>query len=608
MTDTIVKMGAPTAEYFVPDDRLTENTKATLDTDPQSATYGKLQFQLAPWGRCILDGQKDCWTIAELKAADPELKFAHQGDTQLADGTTIKTANLGGDAGHADGNMTAAQARDFYGNTALQVARVRYSWDDKLGLVGAGIVWPSVMEDQTAQAKIMASATSLDARYIQDERAYRLVGACMVSVPGLPLRRASLVEFAQYEFDGMFTPIIFAHAGSGPMPILADNRFTSDTVGPNTAVEAIAEKYNQENKKLTEETTAARKAITDKYRAANKELTTRVKKAADRVSQRQQLADRKSAELAALREKVKAERAAISARKAAETRALQDRQRTERDQLRTTQRSQRDELHTRTRSAAMEMIVTANEGEVFLPGDPYDGRTITDAEQTDDGAWRLIFDEIAAENPEMTQVPVEAEAHICSECAKKAAPPAPPVPVDNTKTPPTKTPPVDNQMKNEPSPDTPVTWADVPQIIDMAVNAIQQMAEADATTAALETMLANLPYRADAMLYERVPKTGFEYNEIVTWSGGEALVGEPMNGPNGEKLITIIPIVEGRRDTGAQMVLPIADVKSTGMVAKWDWCDDEAIILPGEAVSVPVVTPPPAQNPPANPPSPVAGP
>src|SRR4249920_2149422 len=107
MTDTLTETVAPTADYFAVDDRLTSTKKAILDTNPDSETYGKLQFVLAPWGRCILDGGNECWTIKELKDQDPELSFAHQGDTELADGTVVKTANLGGDAGHAPGTMTA---------------------------------------------------------------------------------------------------------------------------------------------------------------------------------------------------------------------------------------------------------------------------------------------------------------------------------------------------------------------------------------------------------------------------------------------------------------------------------------------------------------------
>lgn len=247
-----------------------------------------------------------------------------------------------------------------------------------------------------------------------------------------------------------------------------------------------------------------------------------------------------------------------------------------------------------------ELIVAAKEGEVFLPGDPYEDKTIVDAEPTEDGKWRLIFEEIVADNPDLdveTEI-VNADAHVCEECAKKAAPPPPPT--DNT-----QTPPAGDQLKNEPAPDTPLTWADVPQIIDMAVNAIQQMAEAQTAAAELDSLLATLPiFTADAMLYTRVPKTGFEYNEIVTWSGGEALAGEMLSGPNGEKMLTIIPIIEGRRDSCNQVVVPIGDVQSTGMVAQWDWQDDEAIILPGEG---PVTTPPPAQNPPAVPQVPAQG-
>lgn len=574
MTDVMTKIAAPSADYFEVDDRLTSNTKAVLDTDPNSETYGKLQFVLAPWGRCILDGGSDCWTISELKDEDPDLNFAHQGDVELDDGSILKIANLGGDAGHAPGAMTAGQARDYYGNTSLQVARVRYAWNDKLGLVGSGVVWPDVLENKLAQAKIMASSTSLDARYIQDEKKYRLVGACMVSIPGLPLRRASLIHLRDNEYYGIHHPIIFAHANGAEMTITADS----------TPAQAIAEKYNEESKRLSEEATVKRKAIADKYRAENMALTKRVKKAEDRVQQRQALSDRKSAELQALREEIKAKRSAIRERQAAETRALQDRQRSERDNLRDTQRSQRDELKNRTRSAAMNtLIVPGTEGDVFLPGDPYsDGRIVDNCELLADGTWLLSFAEDAPTPDDAVQLDVEpVAAEATCDCQKVAAPAA-----DEMAT--------DDPTVSEPSPDTPLTWADVPQIIDMAVNAYNQTNAEAEVTASFERMLNALPINAEAMLYKQVPKSGFEVNEVVVWKGGEAIVCDTAKGADGEPMIIIAPIIEGRRTRNEDLTVPVADVRSTGMVARWDWQDDADIILPPDSAPE---TPAPVDNP-----------
>lgn len=186
--------------YFDPavsERKITPNTKVGVDMDGDlpGHTYGIL----APYGRCILDGQAGCWTVADLKEADPDLENAqpHQGDTLVdyGDGRVEKlfTANLGGDAGHAKDQpwMKTANIQDFYENTSTQLARVRYYWGS-LGLCFTGVIWPEIADDPRQLAKIEASGTSLHARPIEDRGGtIGLVGACLVNQPGLPLFRAA---------------------------------------------------------------------------------------------------------------------------------------------------------------------------------------------------------------------------------------------------------------------------------------------------------------------------------------------------------------------------------------------------------------------------------
>src|SRR5688572_33061072 len=59
------------------------------------------------------------------------VEAAHGGSAALDDGSFLPVANLPMGTLHADGNLSAAEARRIYEDTGRQVARVRYSVDDE---------------------------------------------------------------------------------------------------------------------------------------------------------------------------------------------------------------------------------------------------------------------------------------------------------------------------------------------------------------------------------------------------------------------------------------------------------------------------------------------
>lgn len=201
------KLAVPVEMFDNPGDLISRDTKITVDLDPDSPTFGRLYGIVAPSGTCLLGdaGSKDkatCWTVDHLRLDDPDLAYAHQGDAVVreTDGSirTIKVAVLSGDLEHSTGYMTADEAKSYIENTGTQIAAVRYHWHD-LGLVMSGVLFPSALNTETVR-KVLASPVSLEARtfafssYIATEERYRLTGAILVNMPGLPLRRASAAD------------------------------------------------------------------------------------------------------------------------------------------------------------------------------------------------------------------------------------------------------------------------------------------------------------------------------------------------------------------------------------------------------------------------------
>ena len=191
----------PPIEWFTPPPSMPKDAGCIVDAN------GRVYGYLCHWGSVLMDGTDDRWKAPRSKN---EYAFAHTGDTKLDDGTIIKTANLGGDFGHAPvgaGDLAATQA--FYENTQTQLARVRYG-EDAHGVWFAGSCWPNVSELDVA--KLRASARSGhwaavgDWRDVSNGRAgYELVGACLVNVPGLKYARADRAASGVLSFNPIHT-------------------------------------------------------------------------------------------------------------------------------------------------------------------------------------------------------------------------------------------------------------------------------------------------------------------------------------------------------------------------------------------------------------------
>ena len=187
----------PSLDWFSPPTDMPRDTGCVVE--PNGRVYGYLTH----WGSILMDGSTDRWTPPRSKTS---YAYAHTGDTILDTGAILKTANLGGDFGHAPigaGNLEDTQK--FYENTQTQLARVRYG-EDEYGIWFAGACWPTVSE--LDMAKLRASARSGhwcalgDWRDINSGRhGYELVGACLVNVPGLKYARADKAASGVLSFN-----------------------------------------------------------------------------------------------------------------------------------------------------------------------------------------------------------------------------------------------------------------------------------------------------------------------------------------------------------------------------------------------------------------------
>lgn len=169
----------PPAEWFTPPKGMKPDTHIHVDDN------GRVYGYVTHWGRCLLDGSNECWTP---ESSPSNYSLAHQGDTVVEDGSTIKTANIGGGEGHAPAMSGVSGVARWYQDTSTQLMRVRYGDDDE-GIWFAGSLWPDVSELEIA--RLRASALSGDWRWIGDESRYDFLGSCCVNVPGLPLYRAA---------------------------------------------------------------------------------------------------------------------------------------------------------------------------------------------------------------------------------------------------------------------------------------------------------------------------------------------------------------------------------------------------------------------------------
>lgn len=190
----------PPREWFTPPSDMPKDAGCIVEND------GRIYGYLCHWGSVLMDGSSDRWKPPRSKT---EYAYAHTGDTVCDDGTTIRTANLGGDAGHAPSSKRVEDLQSFYEDTSTQLARVRYG-EDANGVWFAGACWPTVSELDIA--RLRASARSGHWAAIGDWKdlssgrsGYELVGACLVNVPGLKYARADKAASGVLMFTPMTT-------------------------------------------------------------------------------------------------------------------------------------------------------------------------------------------------------------------------------------------------------------------------------------------------------------------------------------------------------------------------------------------------------------------
>jgi hypothetical protein len=186
----------PPREWFTPPASMPKDAGCIVEAD------GRIYGYLMHWGAVLMDGSGDRWTPPRSRNA---YAYAHTGDTVTEEGETIKTANLGGDAGHAKNAGDLSALQEFYENTSTQLARVRYG-EDENGVWFAGACWPTTTELE--MAKLRASARSGHWAVLGDWRdmrsgrpGYELVGACLVNVPGLKYARADKAASGVISFN-----------------------------------------------------------------------------------------------------------------------------------------------------------------------------------------------------------------------------------------------------------------------------------------------------------------------------------------------------------------------------------------------------------------------
>lgn len=173
----------PTLDYFVKPADLPEDAKLTVDFET-----GRVFGRVAPREQCLLSRPGECWTISDSPS---NYRGAMQGETLLADGTVIRTANVGGAVRHAPLGRTPNEpvfnfheAVDWYENTASRLMRVVYGADEH-GVWVAGVLMPHVTKRQALD--IMASPVSGDWRWRPELDAYDMSGIVLVNMPGFPL-------------------------------------------------------------------------------------------------------------------------------------------------------------------------------------------------------------------------------------------------------------------------------------------------------------------------------------------------------------------------------------------------------------------------------------
>jgi 2'-5' RNA ligase len=237
---------------------------------------GRIYGLVAPANVCLQNGQSGCVTTQDLYRSDPELKFAHQGDIELADGKVLKVGNISGAGGHIDPYASAEEAYAHYmGNVDTRLARVRYGWqfneDGSLhGLVCSGVLWPDRYSALDA-AIVDAQASSLDARWVtglydsKKDGDYAISGACLVNSPGFPIARrgqAAILAGMNLTDDIMVTEALLA----APR-VFKDKTLTDAEQQADREIDQARKAKDLASERINEQAAQARDQVFARYRA-----------------------------------------------------------------------------------------------------------------------------------------------------------------------------------------------------------------------------------------------------------------------------------------------------------------------------------------------------
>lgn len=174
-----IPINPPAAWFTPPESGIPTDKRVTITAD------GRVYGYVALWNACHV-GMEGC--VAPPKGSPSDYDLAHAGETLTAEGSLVKTANIGGGTGHAGADGTPQAAVSHYDNTATQLMRVHYG-EDEQGLWFAGALWPDVNELDVQ--RIRATALSGDWRWVagyrQSDDGYDFTGAVLVNIPGFPL-------------------------------------------------------------------------------------------------------------------------------------------------------------------------------------------------------------------------------------------------------------------------------------------------------------------------------------------------------------------------------------------------------------------------------------
>lgn len=210
----------PPGDWFMPPaSGIPTDKRITIEPD------GRVFGYVALWDTCHV-GLSGC--TRPPKGSPTGYEYAHQGETLTASGDLIRTAVIGGGAGHAPQSMK--DVAKFYENSGTQMMRVRYG-EDSHGLWMAGALWPDVSEIDVA--RIRASAVSGDWRWHAAWRhtsdgAYDFAGSCLVNIPGFPMPTAEGHVGNQSGAGGLRA--IAASAGSGWIITDGEETLSSDDI------------------------------------------------------------------------------------------------------------------------------------------------------------------------------------------------------------------------------------------------------------------------------------------------------------------------------------------------------------------------------------------